>query len=100
MNALGMQVAFVIPLCVPLVYAASVHHAAWFYPAFMVVVGAHYLPFIFLYGMPHFGALAAILVTAGIAIALYLPRPFSVGAWFTTVILLLFAMVGLRASRR
>jgi hypothetical protein len=100
MNALAMQVAFVLPLCLPLVYAASVHHAVWFYPAFMVVVGAHYLPFIFLYGMPHFGVLSAILVTAGILIGLYLPQPFSLGAWLTAAVLALFAVLGLRASRQ
>ncbi len=45
---LGMQVAFVLPLCLPVVGAAALRHLAWFYPAFMVVLGAHHLPFVFL----------------------------------------------------
>ncbi|HKJ02879.1 MAG TPA: hypothetical protein VJ997_10505, partial [Longimicrobiales bacterium] len=42
---LAMQVAFTVPLSLPLVGAASLYRIHWFYPAFMLVVGAHYLPF-------------------------------------------------------
>lgn len=63
LNGLGMQVAFVLPLCLPLVAAATLYRASWFYPSFMVLLGAHYLPFVFLYGMPVFAVLAAALVT-------------------------------------
>jgi hypothetical protein len=48
MNALAMQVAFVLPLSLPLVFAATAYRETWFFPAFMIAVGAHYLPFIFL----------------------------------------------------
>ncbi len=58
MNALATQIAFTVPFSLPLVAAATLHRLNWFYPAFMVVVGAHYLPFIFLYGMWQFGVLA------------------------------------------
>jgi len=50
MNALAMQVAFVLPLSLPLVFAATAYRQNWFYPAFMIALGSHYLPFIFLYG--------------------------------------------------
>ncbi len=66
----------------------------WFYPAFMIALGTHYLPFMFLYGMWLFGVLAAILIGAGIAIGLYLPSVFSLGGWFTAVVLLVFAFIG------
>ena len=94
MNALAIQVAFMVPLSLPLIGAATIYRQNWFYPAFMVVVGAHYLPFIFLYGMWQFGILAASLIGAGIAIALYLPSVFSVGGWFTALALFVFAFVG------
>ena len=58
---LAMQVAFTVPLSLPLVGAATLHHLNWFYPAMMIVVGAHYLPFMFLYGMWQFAILAAAL---------------------------------------
>jgi hypothetical protein len=94
MNALGMQVAFVVPLILPLAFAATAYHRFWFYPAVMIVVGAHYLPFIFMYGMWQFGALAAALLGSGMVIGLYFPAIFSLGGWLTAGILLVFAFVG------
>lgn len=94
MNALAMQIAFTLPLNLPLVAAATVYRLDWFYPAFMIALGTHYLPFIFLYGMPQFGVLAAFLIGAGVTIGLYIPSVFSLGAWLTAVVLLLFAFIG------
>ena len=94
MNALGMQVAFVLPLTLPLVFAATAYRENWFYPAFMIALGSHYLPFIFLYGMWQFGVLAAFLIGSGLAIGLYLPSIFSLGGWSTALMLLVFAFVG------
>jgi hypothetical protein len=94
MNALAMQVAFVLPLTLPLVFAATAYRENWFYPAFMIALGSHYLPFIFLYGMWQFGVLAAFLIGSGLVIGLYLPSIFSLGGWSTAVMLLVFAFVG------
>jgi hypothetical protein len=104
MNALGMQIAFTLPLNLPLVAAATLYRLNWFYPALMIALGTHYLPFIFSYGMPQFGVLAALLIGAGLIIGLYIPSAFSLGAWLTAAALLLFAFVGrsigLRESRQ
>lgn len=100
MNALGMQVAFTVPFSLPVVGAATLYQQNWFYPALMVVVGAHYLPFIFCYGMWQFGVLAATLIGAGLAIALYLPAAFSAGGWFTALALFVFAFVGRSVAAR
>jgi len=94
MNALAMQVAFVLPLNFPLVFAATAYRQNWFYPAFMVAVGSHYLPFIFLYGMWQFGVLAALLGGSGLIIGMYLPSIFSLGGWLTALRLLVFAFIG------
>ncbi len=94
MNALGMQVAFTLPLTLPLVIGIAALHPAWFYPALMIILGAHYLPFIFMYGMWQFGVLAAMLIVSGVAIAMYLPAPVSFGAWLTAALLFVFALVG------
>ena len=37
-----------------------------FFPACMVIVGAHYLPFVFLYGMRLFAVLAALMTLVGV----------------------------------
>ena len=99
MNALARQVAFTLPLNFPLIFAATVHHRYWFYPAFMIAVGAHYLPFMFLYGMWQFGALAAVLVGLGVVIGMYLPTVFSLGGWLTAATLLVFAIIGRSVAR-
>jgi hypothetical protein len=91
---LGMQVAFVLPMSMPLLLPVSQYNLNLFYPALMILLGAHYLPFVFLYGMRMFAVLAAALVGGGIIIALYLSSSFSVGAWYTGAILLICAAVG------
>jgi hypothetical protein len=94
MNALGMQVAFTLPLTLPLVLAIAMLRPSWFYPALMITLGAHYLPFIFMYGMWQFGALSGLLIGFGLAVGLYIPRPMSLGAWLTAALLFGFALIG------
>lgn len=91
---LGSQVAFTVPLNFLLVGAATLYREAWFFPAAMIIVGTHYLPFITLYGMRLFGVLAGLLVLGGAALALYGPALFSLGGWLTAVALIIFAFIG------
>jgi hypothetical protein len=97
---LGMQVAFVLPLSMPLLIAVGLYRLNWFYPGLMILLGAHYLPFIFLYGMRMFWALGCLLVAAGLLIAMYWSNSFSIGAWYTGVVLLIFAGVGRAVVKR
>jgi hypothetical protein len=92
--SLGTQIAFTVPLNFLLVGAATLYRETWFFPAAMIVVGAHYLPFITLYGMKMFAILAALLVAGGTALAFYGPSIFSLGGWLTSGILILFAFAG------
>ncbi|MBB5061231.1 hypothetical protein HDF16_005967 [Granulicella aggregans] len=64
----------------------------------MIVVGAHYLPFMFSYGMNHSGALAAVLIGSGMVLAMRVPNRPLVGAWTTAVVLLVLAFVGRHAA--
>jgi hypothetical protein len=97
---LGMQVAFVLPLSMPLLLPVGLYRLNWFYPAMMVLLGAHYLPFVFLYGMRMFAALAAAVAGGGLVVAMYWSDSFSVGAWYTGVTLLVFAGVGAAIVRQ
>ena len=90
---LAMQVAFVLPLSMPLVAPITIYHTAWFFPSMMVLLGAHYVPFATLYGMRSFIPLAGILILSGIALAHIAPNSFSVGGWTTGVVLVAFAIV-------
>jgi hypothetical protein len=96
LNALAMQVAFTVPLALPVVLALAYHAPAWFYPAMLIVVGAHYLPFVFLYGMWQWAILAAALLGAGFVLGAYLPLGFTAGGWFGGVALVAFAFAGWR----
>ena len=93
LNGLAMQVAFVIPVSIPVIGAAALYNVDWFYPAFMVIVGAHYLPFVFLYGMRAYAVLAGVLIAGGVTIGYLLPDTFSIGGWFGGAVLLLFALI-------
>ncbi len=99
MNALAMQTAFIVPLCLPLIGAVVICRQAWFYPAFMIVVGAHYLPFMFLYGMRQFAALAGLLILAAILFAVLAPSHFALPGFFAGSLLILFAFMGRRAAQ-
>jgi hypothetical protein len=89
-----MQVAFIIPLNLPVILAATLYQTNWFYPAFMIVVGTHYLPFMTLYGMRIYAVLAALLIGGGVAIAMTsLSASFTLGAWLTGAVLLIFAAI-------
>jgi hypothetical protein len=92
--SLGSQIAFTVPLNFFLVGAATLYRETWFFPAAMIVIGSHYLPFITLYGMRMFGLLAAVLVLAGFVLGVYGPSIFSLGGWLTSVVLIVFAFVG------
>jgi hypothetical protein len=74
-------------------------HLNLFYPALMILVGAHYLPFTFLYGMRIFIPLSAILAGGGVVIALYLPGTFSLAGWIGGLTLFIFSWIG-RVSAR
>ncbi len=88
---LGTQIAFTVPINFLLVGAATLYQETWFFPAAMIVVGAHYLPFITLYGMKLFGILAAVLILSGTGLAIYGPSIFSLGGWIGGFLLISFA---------
>lgn len=91
---LGSQVAFTVPINFLLVGAATLYREEWFFPAAMIIVGTHYLPFITLYGMKMFGILAGLLILSGAGLAIYGPRIFYLGGWTTALLCIVFAFVG------
>ena len=94
LRQLGMQVAFVLPLSMPLLAPVARYRLTLFFPALMILVGAHYLPFVFLYGMRMFAVLAFVLIGGGVLSGMYLVDSFSAGAWFAGAALVVFAVGG------
>lgn len=88
LTPLGMQVAFTVPLAIPLVLAAVQARVAWFYPGFLIVVGAHYLPFVTLYGRRQFVVAAVVLVAGGWLLPVLAPGAFALGGWIGGGVLL------------
>lgn len=93
-NFLGMQVALVAPFSMLLLIPVALYYLNWFFPAVMILVGAHYLPFATLYGMRMFLFLSGILMAEGLVVAHYFSRTFSAGAWIAGLTLFVFAWIG------
>jgi len=97
---LAMQVAFTVPLTLPVVGGAALYNVNWFYPACMIIVGAHYLPFMFLYGMWQYLILAGAMLTGGVLLGLQAPHEFALGGWLTGAAMVLFGIVVRGIARR
>jgi hypothetical protein len=93
-NILGMQVALVAPFSMLLLIPVCLYNLNWFFPAVMVLVGAHYLPFATLYGMRMFLFLAGILMAEGVVVVHYFSGTFSLGGWIAGLTLFVFAWIG------
>lgn len=93
MRSLATQIAFTVPFGLLVAAAVTGYRQDWFFPASMVIVGAHYLPFVFLYGMPLFAVLAALLAFGGVALALWIPAAPTAGGWATGATLVAFAFL-------
>jgi len=94
LRELAVEVALLVPLLLPLVGAAAIHRAEWFYPAAAVVVGAHYLPFAFVYGMRMFISLSGVLVATGVVIGYWMPADGPLAGWLTAGTMIVFAFFG------
>jgi hypothetical protein len=93
LSALGMQIAFVLPTSMLLLFPVTRYSVYLFYPAMMILLGAHYIPFVFLYGMRIYAGLAALLAGGGVFVALTCGSQFSIGAWYTAAVLFLFSLL-------
>jgi hypothetical protein len=91
---LGMQVAFVLPFSMLLLVPIGRYDLNLFFPALIILLGAHYLPFATSYGMRMFLVLAGILLAEGVLLAYYFSRTFSLGAWIAGLTLFVFAWIG------
>jgi len=88
---LFMLLAFTIPLSYPLIYLVCRSNMNLFFPSFTILVGAHYLPFVFGYKMKSFALLSVVLVGLGTFVSVEYPNSFSLAGYATGSILLFFA---------
>lgn len=98
--SLAMQSAFTVPLGLLVAIALGAMEPTLFFPAALIVVGAHYLTFISLYGMWLYGALAGILTAVGAVAIFLLPSLREASGWIGAAVLFLFAVPLFVAHRR
>lgn len=88
---LSITSAFIIPLCYPVIGAATLANTNWFFPAFAVVVGAHFMPYAYIYRMRTYLVLSGALVAGATMIGYFLPGSFSAAGYFAGTVLLIFS---------
>lgn len=99
--ALTVYAAFIIPLSYPVIAAATIANTNWFFPAFAVVVGAHYPPYAYVYRMRLYLILSGVLVAGGALIGwVFQDGPFSLAGYFAAAALLAFGAVLFALVRR
>jgi hypothetical protein len=84
--------SFTIPLSIPIVYMACQHNINWFFPAFAVLIGAHYLPFSWAYQMPTFIILGITIIVAGCISAYFYSDVFDLAAYLTGGLIVAFGI--------
>ena len=90
--ALAMQSAFTVPLGLLVAIALGTLAPSLFLPASLIIVGAHYLTFISLYGMRVYGVLAGVLVGVGAAAIFAVPALRGASGWIGAAVLLVSAV--------
>lgn len=91
-NALAMQSAFTVPLGLLVAIALGTLAPSSFFPASLIIVGAHYLTFISLYGMRLYGVLAGVLVAVGTVAIFVVPTLRDASGWIGAAVLLVSAI--------
>jgi len=90
--ALAVQSALTVPIGLLVAIALGGVAPSLFLPASLIIVGAHYLTFVSLYGMPLYGVLAGVLVTVGAVAMFAVPALRGVSGWIGALVLLAFAL--------
>ncbi len=93
LNLLFTQIGLIIPFSFPLIFLLTKENTNLFFPALTIIIGAHYLPFVYAYKLNIYWILAALLVVGGSLFGFIMTDNFHYCAYYTGSILLLFAIV-------
>jgi len=93
LNLLFTQIGLIIPFSFPLIFMLTKENVNLFFPALTVIIGAHYLPFVYAYKMNIYWIIASLLVIGGSIFGFVSPDNMSYCAYYTGGILLLFAFL-------
>lgn len=93
MNRLATQIAMTVPVGLLVAVALGVNSPHLFFPAALVIVGGHYLPFVFLYGQKLFAALRILMILAGVVLTFGFSEHGIIGGWIGAALLLIFGFL-------
>ena len=97
---LNTWLALMIPLAIPLVILATLDgRTNLFYPALSILIGAHWLPFTYLYKMKSFIVFAAIFVVIGIYFGFVYTSSFYICGFVVGLVHLIFAVTNFLLTR-
>jgi len=94
-NGLFTQIGLMIPLSFPLIFMLTKENINLFFPALTIIIGIHYLPFVYAYKMNSYWILAVILVIGGSYFGFMLPENFGICAYYTGTVLFIFSIINL-----
>jgi hypothetical protein len=100
LGKLFMLGAFTIPLSYPVIYFLVKQNPALFFPAFAVIVGAHYLIFVYGYRLLTFAFLASAMVGTGTVAGIYFPQNFSLSGYICGGFIIVTGIVNLVIVKR
>ncbi len=93
LNLLFTQIGLIIPFSFPLIFLFTKENVNLFFPALTIIVGAHYLPFVFAYKLKTYWILALLLVVGGSIFGFIVTDNIYYCAYYTGSMLLLFAVI-------
>lgn len=93
LNLLFTQIGLIIPFSFPLIFLLTKENVNLFFPALTIIIGAHYLPFVYAYKLKTYWILASLLVIGGILFGFIFPDEHIYCAYYTGITLLLFAII-------
>ena len=100
LNGLFMQIGLIIPFSFPLIFLITKENPNLFFPVLTIVVGAHYLPFVYAYKLKTYWVLSSLLVVGGSYFGFMLPEYFEYCAYYTGALLLIFAVINYHLTQK
>ncbi len=93
LNLLFTQIGLIIPFSFPLIFLLTKEKVDLFFPALTIIIGVHYLPFVYAYKLNTYWVLASLLVIGGSFFGFMMQADFFYCAYYTGSVLILFAIM-------
>lgn len=100
LNSLFTQISLIVPFSFPLIFIIISENVNLFFPALTIIIGAHFLPFIYAYQLKTYWILASLLVIGGSCFGFMMSDFFDYCVYYTGSILLIFAIINQHLVKR